>query len=134
MKKNCQKFQTLFYEKMTDTLNTRLSNCDSIVQTVVEKFVSRAEFGRKKYGKTMDRDDLTTDEWICHAVEEAMDMILYLSKLQIELQKRVPQSQNVVSEQIPAVGFQSPEIMAYWENMSDERRRNMNLVIGAGIN
>jgi hypothetical protein len=71
---------------------------------------------------------------IFSAVEEAMDMILYLSKLQVELQKRVPQSQNVVSSGNVAVGTQCPEVMAYWENMSDERRRNMNLVIGAGIN
>ena len=54
---------------------------DSIVQSVVEKFVDRAEMGFKKYNNTLDRRDLTTEEWINHALEEHMDAILYLTKL-----------------------------------------------------
>jgi hypothetical protein len=54
---------------------------DSIVQTVIEKFTMRAEFGKKKYGKTLDRNDLSVVEWITHAQEEHMDAILYLEKL-----------------------------------------------------
>jgi len=54
---------------------------DSIVQTVIEKFTMRAEFGKKKYGKTLDRTDLSVVEWITHAQEEHMDAILYLEKL-----------------------------------------------------
>lgn len=58
---------------------------DSVVQTVVEKFVTRAEMGFKKYNATLDRKDLTTEEWINHALEEHMDAILYLTKLKQEL-------------------------------------------------
>jgi hypothetical protein len=54
---------------------------DSIVQSVVEKFVDRAEMGFNKYNNTLDRKDLTTEEWINHALEEHMDAILYLTKL-----------------------------------------------------
>jgi hypothetical protein len=54
---------------------------DSIVQAVIEKFTMRAEFGKKKYGKTLDRNDLSVVEWITHAQEEHMDAILYLEKL-----------------------------------------------------
>lgn len=54
---------------------------DSVVQSVVEKFVNRAEIGSKKYNATLDRKDLTTEEWINHALEEHMDAILYLTKL-----------------------------------------------------
>ena len=54
---------------------------DSIVQAVIEKFTMRAEFGKKKYGKTLDRTDLSVAEWITHAQEEHMDAILYLEKL-----------------------------------------------------
>jgi hypothetical protein len=54
---------------------------DSVVQSVVEKFVDRAEMGFKKYNATLDRRDLTTEEWINHALEEHMDAILYLTKL-----------------------------------------------------
>lgn len=54
---------------------------DSIVQAVIEKFTMRAEFGKKKYGMTLDRTDLSVLDWITHAQEEHMDAILYLEKL-----------------------------------------------------
>jgi len=58
-----------------------LSQTDSVVTSVVQSFLQRADFGFKKYGKTMDRDDLTMLQWIQHAQEEHMDAILYLEKL-----------------------------------------------------
>jgi hypothetical protein len=61
---------------------------DSVVRRVNEKFVSRAEVGYNKYNATMDRDDLTTEEWIDHAMEEMMDMLLYMEKLKEELKKK----------------------------------------------
>ena len=54
---------------------------DSIVQTIIEKFKMRSELGKKKYGQTLDRNDLSVVEWITHAQEEHMDAILYLEKL-----------------------------------------------------
>ena len=63
---------------------------DSIVNTVIHKFLSRSELGIKKYGTTLDRDDLSTVDWITHAQEELMDGILYLEKLkQIEQCKKM---------------------------------------------
>jgi len=55
---------------------------DSIVKSVIEQFTKRAEFGEKKYGVNMDRDDLSYKEWITHMKEELMDAILYLEKLE----------------------------------------------------
>lgn len=54
---------------------------DSVVQSVINKFKQRSEVGIKKYGTTMDRNDLTRDEWITHISEELMDALLYLEKL-----------------------------------------------------
>jgi hypothetical protein len=54
---------------------------DSIVNTVVQRFIQRSEFGQKKYGVTLDRKDLKTADWIQHMQEELMDAILYLEKL-----------------------------------------------------
>jgi len=54
---------------------------DSIVQSVIEKFLQRADFGKKKYGTTLDREDLGFNDWVQHAQEELMDAILYLEKL-----------------------------------------------------
>ena len=54
---------------------------DSIVRTVIDKFISRSNVGLKKYGTNLDRTDLSVLDWIQHAQEEHMDAILYLEKL-----------------------------------------------------
>jgi hypothetical protein len=54
---------------------------DSIVDSILNKFVDRAEMGFTKYNNTLDRKDLSKVEWINHAQEELMDGILYLEKL-----------------------------------------------------
>ena len=54
---------------------------DSVVESVIEQFKQRSEVGKVKYGITLDRTDLTRLEWLNHAQQEAMDMILYLEKL-----------------------------------------------------
>jgi hypothetical protein len=54
---------------------------DTIVESVIEQFKQRSEVGIKKYNTTLDRTDLTRLEWLQHAQEEAMDLILYLEKL-----------------------------------------------------
>ena len=62
-------------------LAERIEGVDSIVRSIMEAFVSRAELGKTKYGVTLDRTDLSTQDWIQHAQEELMDGILYLEKL-----------------------------------------------------
>jgi hypothetical protein len=59
---------------------------DSIVNQVIEKIKSRSEVGIKKYGTTLDRKDLTHEQWLDHAIEEAMDLTLYLTKIKNETQ------------------------------------------------
>lgn len=54
---------------------------DKIVKKVIDKFKQRSEAGIKKYGLTLERNDLSFQDWITHAQEEAMDFILYLEKL-----------------------------------------------------
>ena len=54
---------------------------DKIVELVIDKFKERSNTGIKKYGVTMDRNDLSFQDWIQHAQEEAMDFILYLEKI-----------------------------------------------------
>jgi hypothetical protein len=54
---------------------------DSIVNSVLEKYAKRSEVGQKKYNTNLDRTDLTQNDWLTHAQEEAMDLSLYLEKL-----------------------------------------------------
>ena len=66
-------------DTMTEWIEAQVK--DSVVQSVINKFKQRSEVGIKKYGTTMDREDLTRDEWITHISEELMDALLYLEKL-----------------------------------------------------
>lgn len=61
---------------------------DSIVNAVVKKFKQRSKVGIEKYGTTLDRDDLSFEQWIEHAIEEAMDLTLYLQKIKQELKTK----------------------------------------------
>ena len=59
-----------------------------IEDAVCEKIQTRAGFGLQKYGVTMERDDLSTVQWLTHAQEEAMDLVNYLEKLiQLEIKR-----------------------------------------------
>lgn len=60
---------------------------DSIVDSVIDKYVNRAQFGKQKYGTTMDRQDLSTLQWIEHAIEEHMDAVVYLTRLKEDIKR-----------------------------------------------
>jgi len=60
---------------------------DSIVEEVVNKIKSRSEVGIKKYGTTLDRQDLSTEEWLDNAIEECMDLMLYLYRIKKDIIK-----------------------------------------------
>lgn len=51
-----------------------------LLQAVIDDLVAREERGKAKYNTTMDREDLSHEEWLQHAYEEALDMALYLKK------------------------------------------------------
>jgi hypothetical protein len=53
-----------------------------LLAKVFAEFIEREERGFKKYGTTMDRNDLSLSEWIQHLKEELLDAILYLEKIQ----------------------------------------------------
>ncbi len=57
---------------------------DKIVLSVLESFKKRSEIGIKKYNTTLERNDLSTLEWLQHAQEEAMDFVLYIERLKQE--------------------------------------------------
>jgi hypothetical protein len=52
-----------------------------IEDSVCKKIQERAKVGKEKYGTTMERDDLTFQEWVTHLQEELMDAIVYIEKL-----------------------------------------------------
>jgi hypothetical protein len=60
---------------------------DPIVKSVIEKYQERSEVGQKKYGVTLERDDLNLVQWMNHLQEELMDATLYIQKLKSELEQ-----------------------------------------------
>jgi hypothetical protein len=67
--------------------NIKNENVDSIVGSVISKFLERSRIGKEKYGTDLDRTDLSLYDWILHAQEEHMDAILYLEKIKKTLSK-----------------------------------------------
>ena len=58
---------------------------DKIVQEIKDKFEQRSQIGINKYGTTLERDDLSAEEWVNHLQEELMDAILYLQRLKHDI-------------------------------------------------
>jgi hypothetical protein len=59
---------------------------DKVVLSVMAKYAERSATGLKKYGVTLEREDLTLDQWITHLQEELMDATLYLSRIKKEIE------------------------------------------------
>ena len=49
---------------------------DTVVLSVIRSFQERSRAGQLKYGTTLDRTDLTPQQWAQHMQEELMDAIL----------------------------------------------------------
>lgn len=58
----------------------KLSNC-KIANQVAKKIIKRANLGKKKYGKTLERNDLSYVRWLEHLQEELLDGANYIQKL-----------------------------------------------------
>ena len=62
---------------------------DPVVETVVDKFVSRSDVGFKKYGQTLDSERKTGVKdlagYLNDVQEELMDAILYIQAARDEL-------------------------------------------------
>lgn len=54
---------------------------DSIVDSVVDKIISRARVGKQKYNTDLDREDLSLSEWLTHLQEELLDAANYVEKI-----------------------------------------------------
>jgi hypothetical protein len=60
---------------------------DKVVENVISKFSNRSDVGVKKYGTTLEDNQLTLIQWLNHLQEELMDATLYVQKLKQELEE-----------------------------------------------
>lgn len=67
-----------------DEANSRkVLRTDSVVDSIVDKFIDRSRVGKLKYGTDLDRQDLSLCEWLTHLQEELMDAVNYIEKVKI---------------------------------------------------
>ena len=58
---------------------------DQVVLSVMAKYSERSAVGLRKYGTTLDREDLTIFDWLNHLQEELMDATLYIERIRKEI-------------------------------------------------
>lgn len=54
---------------------------DPIVRAVIHRLQERSAKGVIKYGSTLERDDISLDDWLIHLQEELLDAANYIEKL-----------------------------------------------------
>ncbi len=68
---------------------------------VCEMIQQRAKVGLNKYGVTMEREDLTHDEWLEHLQHELMDAIVYIQRLRTREESIMQKLQRLINEPEP---------------------------------
>lgn len=53
----------------------------SVEESVILEIKERDKKGYAKYGTTMTRNDLSLRDWAQHALEEALDLAIYLKRI-----------------------------------------------------
>lgn len=57
---------------------TNGSSGDAIVDETIALLLARSKRGQEKYGTTLMRTDLDLLDWMQHAIEESLDLTLYM--------------------------------------------------------
>ena len=114
-----------------------------IEDAVARRLIERAEEGKRKYGTTMEREDLTLLEWLQHLQEEMLDASVYIEKIKQELHYQNLNSINeaTTAEDIelgiygvqrgPCSGHDSASeehLKSVEEYMEEEAERRMNII------
>lgn len=68
---------------------------DSITTKIINLIETRSDEGFQTYGVTMDRDDLSPEQWIDHAIEEALDLAIYLMKIKTTVYENSTQDRRI---------------------------------------
>ena len=60
---------------------------NEVLHQVQQLLINQTEKGLKKYGTTVNPGELVPTEWIDHASEEIIDMLVYLQVLKVRLKQ-----------------------------------------------
>ena len=73
------------HKKLAEMKEERETYSDAIVEGLIQEYRMRSLKGIAKYRTTLEDNQLSLNQWLQHAKEEAMDMALYLHKAQKQL-------------------------------------------------
>jgi hypothetical protein len=95
-----------------------------IEDRVIAKIEARAAVGKKKYGTTMERKDLTFRQWITNLQEELLDAVIYAEKA-LELlallgEIKLSSEKEVVDNDVPAMAHELPKAIDAWGIYDEE--------------
>ena len=89
-----------------------------IEDRVIAKIQARAELGKRKYGTTMERKDLTFRQWVTHLQEELLDAAIYAEKLIDEI--AIPDMKKKHDNDVPAMAHELPKSVDAWGIYDEE--------------
>ena len=72
----------------------RIHHNSATLDTVISMLRSREQVGMGKYNCTVDRTDVTTEFWVRMALEEALDLSVYLTRLLRDMPKAVDNAEH----------------------------------------
>ena len=61
---------------------------DKVVEAVRYDLLRRSQIGIKKYGISLEREDLSLRDWLQHAYEECLDQANYLKRSIMEIDEK----------------------------------------------
>lgn len=61
-----------------ESMVTRMASAPGVLRAVLDAQVSRTRVGFEKYQQTVDRQDLTEEQWLQHLEQELLDASLYI--------------------------------------------------------
>lgn len=64
-----------------------MTSPDNNVNEICHEYINRSVHGFKKYGVTTERTDLELAQWIQHLKEELMDAVVYIHRIQKEMER-----------------------------------------------
>lgn len=73
------------HKKLAEMKEEKETYSDAIVEGLIQEYRMRSLKGIAKYRTTLEDNQLSLNQWLQHAKEEAMDMALYLHKAQKQL-------------------------------------------------
>jgi hypothetical protein len=89
---------------------------DSVVEAVRQDLLSRSQVGIKKYGVTLDRNDLSLKDWLIHAYEECLDQANYLKRAILELENQEDEVLKKAEQDRVGRALEGWKTMENWRN------------------